>query len=100
MYSDLASKAFDSWAGIQELIYDRAQKVMEEAYAVNYPESFDNVFGIDYDPEEESIYIIGCYSYSNDIRIFRVGKDDFLDTLGWSVKMREYGEANGKTRSN
>lgn len=93
---------FETWAKAQDLFYQRAERVVQEAIDVEYPDcDLDSVNGLDYDDEDDSVIIVGgsrnwCSVDTPshfEISLFRVPREDFLDPERWTKKMQEYDEA-------
>ena len=94
-------KLFDTWAKAQELFCLRAGQMVDEAHEAELPDcEITNVNGLDYDPENGSVVIIGhywgwCSMDDNDtgydaLATFRVSREEFLDPAVWEARLAEH----------
>lgn len=92
---------FDTWAKAQDLFYQRAEQMVDEAREAELPDcDLTDVNGLDYDPENDSVVIIGhywgwCSMDDNDtgydaLALFRVRREEFLDPEVWEARLAEH----------
>lgn len=92
---------FDTWAKAQDLFYQRAEQMVDEALEAELPDcDLTEVNGLDYDPEDDSVVIVGhywgwCSMDDNDpgydaLALFRVSREEFLDPEVWEARLAEH----------
>lgn len=92
---------FDAWAKAQDLFYQRAEQMVDEANEAELPDcTITDVNGLNYEPMHDSVTIVGhywgwCSMDDNDtgydaLAIFRVSREEFLDHEVWKSRLVEH----------